>query len=88
MVPPHVPDCDIVAMDDGAFLVTHLGSGHVRTAANGRQALIVGTGLAIAYTWQTALRPCPPSGHLGPIVTDPATSTKKCKACGITVIWG
>ncbi|MEU4226224.1 hypothetical protein AB0F17_18150 [Nonomuraea sp. NPDC026600] len=56
----YVPDCDIVKIGDGTLLVTHLGSGHVRTAANGRQALIVGTGLAIAYTWQTALKPCPP----------------------------
>lgn len=84
----YVPDCGIASMDDGTLLVTHLDSGRVRTAANYRQALIVGTGLAIAYTLQPALKLCPPSGHLGPIVTDPATSTKKCRACGMTVIWG
>ena len=51
---PYAPDCDIVERDDGSFLVTHLESGRALTAATDRQALIVGTGLAIAHTWQQA----------------------------------
>ncbi|MEU7861223.1 hypothetical protein [Nonomuraea sp. NPDC049141] len=49
---PYVPDCDIVEYGDGTFLVTHLPSGRTRRAVTDRQALIVGTGLAIAYTWR------------------------------------
>lgn len=48
---PYVPDCDIVELDDGTYLVTHLDSGRVRPAATARQALIIGTGIAIAQTW-------------------------------------
>lgn len=54
MALPYVPDCDIAQLGDGMLLVTHLASGRTRTAATDRQALIVGTGLAIAYTWRSA----------------------------------
>ncbi|MEV6159770.1 hypothetical protein AB0L53_56485 [Nonomuraea sp. NPDC052129] len=52
---PYVPDCEIVKFGDGALFVTHLDSGRVRTAQADRQALIVGTGLAIACTWRQAV---------------------------------
>ncbi|MEU4225784.1 hypothetical protein AB0F17_15940 [Nonomuraea sp. NPDC026600] len=55
MALPYVPDCDIAQLGDGMFLVTHLTSGRTRTAATNRQALIVGTGLAIAWTWRQAI---------------------------------
>lgn len=87
MVLPYVPDCEVVEIDDGTLLVTHLGSGRTRTATTDRQALIAGTALAIAATLRQADSPCK-NGHIGPIITDPAAGTKKCRTCGMTVIWG
>lgn len=56
MSTPYVPDCDIVEQDDGSFLVIHLDSGRGRIVDNARRALIVGTGIAVAYTWRMATR--------------------------------
>lgn len=54
MTLPHVPDCDIVEQDDGSFRVTHPDSHRTRIVATDRQALIVGTALAIAWSWRQA----------------------------------